>query len=740
MCSSDLDEVEGNLKLARRVDDDGEIKVLIETRGEGGYTIIAPSSGPVHETGKPWEIVRGDLSTIATITPKERRELLNIARSLDEMPSEADEAKDSYDWNQATSTSTGERPGDLYNERATGADVVALLEHHGWQTIHQFADRTQLRRPGKNLGVSATVFDTGWFVCFTSSTRFDQYVQGTKRGVYSPFGVYTILEHGGDYSAAARALAPETTVIIPGDSDAGEVGALADGHRPTDVGNAERLIEAGAGQIRYVHAWGRWLVYRGGRWQLDPNNALIRQVAKKVARQLFKLAANTQDKAQRDAAWSWAKRSETAGAITAMVDLARGDSRVLTDHNLLDADPWLLNCRNGTVDLRTGQLREHDPADLITMTTGVDYNPDAVSELWERCLQEWQHDSNVRNYLQRVAGAGATGHPTQTLQIDHGEGANGKTVFYGAISHSLGDYAGGIHKSLLVSGRHEQHDTVRADLFRRRLAIASETTDGHRLDEEKVKLLTGGDRIKARRMREDLWEYNPTHTIILHSNYKPTVTGTNHAIWRRLRLVPWTQTITHPDEGLADKLKAEVEAILAWTVRGAIEFIANGYDTAPPDTVRNATAEYRRSQDTIARFIDETLEFGTDWFTFSAALKEELEEWSKDQGLEQPGRLNELTAALTEHGCESASKTFEKGKRRRGWRGVRIRENPTNIREKEEEVQLGTAVPYSATETPSRRGEPEVPYPAVPPLHSCPDCGMAGGRHSAVCPQLPDPM
>lgn len=498
-----------------------------------------------------------------------------------------------------------------------------------------------------------------------------------------------------------------------GDVEQEEVGALPDGYRNTDVGNAERLIEAGGGRIRYVHAWGRWLVYRGGRWQVDPNNALVRQVAKRVARQLFTLAATIKDKTERDNVWACAKRSETSGAITAMVDLARGDDRVLTDHNHLDADPWLLNCRNGTVDLRSGQLRDHDPADLITLTTGIVYNPEAVSERWERCLVEWQPDLAMRDYLRRVAGAGATGHPTQTLQIDHGAGANGKTAFYTTVAHSLGEYAGGIHKSLLVSSRHEQHDTVRADLFRRRLAIASETTDGHRLDEEKVKTLTGGDPIKARRMREDLWEFNPTHTIVLHSNYKPTVTGTNHAIWRRLRLVPWTETITNPDEGLADKLKTESDAVLAWTVRGAVEFIANQLDTAPPDAVRNATAAYRRSQDTLARFIDETLEFGKEWFTFSGALKDELEEWAKDQGLDQPGRFNELTAALVERGCESAKKTVEK-KEKRGWWGVRIRsENPIATKENQETGQHRTAVPDSATETPSRRGEPEVPSGAV---------------------------
>ncbi|MBA2724980.1 MAG: bifunctional DNA primase/polymerase, partial [Actinobacteria bacterium] len=132
-------EVEGNLKLARRVNDDGEIEVLIETRGEGGFAIIAPSSGSVHETGKPYVVVRGSLRTIPDLTPDERRDIINLARSLDVMP---EKPKDSYSWKQATDGDG--RPGDNYNERTSGADVVALLVHHGWERVHQYGGRTHM--------------------------------------------------------------------------------------------------------------------------------------------------------------------------------------------------------------------------------------------------------------------------------------------------------------------------------------------------------------------------------------------------------------------------------------------------------------------------------------------------------------------------------------------------------------------------------------------------------------------
>ncbi len=207
---------------------------------------------------------------------------------------------------------------------------------------------------------------------------------------------------------------------------------LPDGYRATDVGNAARLLMQAGGRLHYVHAWGKWVVYQRGRWTLDENDALVTEQGKRVAIALFALAAKATDKDERKAIWSWALRSEASGSIAAMVRLTRGIPGVLVEHEDLDADPYLLNVRNGTIDLRTGQLRPHDPTDLITVQCPVSYDPDAKAPLWEACVQRWQPDPEVRDYIQVRAGAGTTGKPTETVDVDYGSGSNGKSKFWGS--------------------------------------------------------------------------------------------------------------------------------------------------------------------------------------------------------------------------------------------------------------------------------------------------------------------
>ena len=190
-------------------------------------------------------------------------------------------------------------------------------------------------------------------------------------------------------------------------------------------------------------------------------------------------------------------------------------------HEELDANPYILNCANGTVDLRTGELRRHNPGDLCTKQSPVDYDPNATAPLWEKCLDRWQPDIDIREYLQRSIGAGACGLQTETLDIHHGNGGNGKSKFIGPSSAALGDYTVEPHKSLLVNSRHEQHATTVTSLFRARLAVAHETSQRDSLNEAQVKNLTGNDRLRARRMREDEWSFDPSHTLIMVTNNLP---------------------------------------------------------------------------------------------------------------------------------------------------------------------------------------------------------------------------
>lgn len=450
---------------------------------------------------------------------------------------------------------------------------------------------------------------------------------------------------------------------------AADVAVAFDGYRLTDAGNASRLVDLAEGRLRYVREWGQWIVYRRGRWQIDAGEALVTEFAKRVARRLLGETAKMRSAEERKALFGWAIRSESSGAIAAMIRLARGDERVLTEHEDLDANPHLFNVRNGTIDLRTGQLGHHDPAHLLTMQAPVSFDPEATAPLWQRCLERWQPDTEVREYLQREAGAAATGYPTETLSIHYGGGGNGKSKYLGALQTVLGDYAVVPHKSLLVAQRHEQHETVKTDLFRRRLAVAFETKATDTLDDEQVKAITGGDQMRGRRMRQDSWFFWPTHTLIVVTNFRPTIQSRDEAIWRRLRLIPWEVTIRREemDVELAAKLKAEATGILRWIVEGARRFLAEGFD--PPLGIRIATDEYRQSEDLPARFVSDCLRFGEGW-VMSKGLQQKLEEWCRDQGL-PPMRLREITPVLTRAGCTTGRRIIN-GTKCTIWLGLRI--------------------------------------------------------------------
>lgn len=452
-----------------------------------------------------------------------------------------------------------------------------------------------------------------------------------------------------------------------------EAGALSDGYRATDVGNAARFADEAANAARYVPAWKKWIVYRGGYWRIDHGDALVTEIAKAVPRSMF-IHAATLHGHERDAMWKWANKSEESRAITAMIKLARGVPGVIVDHRELDRHPWLLNVQNGTLDLRTGELGDHDPDHLITRQAPVTYNPTATAPRWEACLATWQPDPNVRTYLQRLVGSAATGVPVESIVNNVGGGANGKGKFYGACMHVLGpDYCAVPHKSLIVAQRHEQHDTVRARLFGVRMAVAAETEAGDRLDEAKVKELTGGDLLEARRMHEDPWSFAPSHTLFLHTNHRPRILGTDEGIWRRVRLIPWSVTIpeNQRDPHLADKLADEASGILNWIVRGARDWHELGLQE--PQAVTEATAEYRTEEDHVGRFIAECCHVDPDASIPASDLRATYERWVRTSTDEDPWPAQTIGRQLTQRGFTSRAVGRS---RTRTWIG--ITDNPQN--------------------------------------------------------------
>jgi putative DNA primase/helicase len=390
---------------------------------------------------------------------------------------------------------------------------------------------------------------------------------------------------------------------------------------------AYRVAERYEGEIVHVTGLG-WHRWDGTRWAPDDRGAAKRAV---LAELRHALADSLDDKELR----ADVRKCESASGVAGVLDLAAALKPFAAAVRDLDADPYLLNTANGTLDLRTCESRPHAPADRITKVCRGAYSPEAESRPWDAFLARVLPDGDVREFVQRLVGLGLLGEVREhKLPILTGVGANGKSVFDKAIRYSLGDYACTAEPDLFMH-REGAHPTGEMDLRGVRWVVVSECEKGRRLAEATMKRLTGGDTIRARRMRQDFVEFTPSHTPLLITNHLPKVSGDDPAIWRRLRVVPFDVVIPEAEQDceLDARLQLEADGILAWAVAGYRNYLKHGLDE--PASVRKATDTYHRESDAVARFIDERC------LTASPALKattgqlfESWEVWRQTDGAE----------------------------------------------------------------------------------------------------------
>ena len=393
---------------------------------------------------------------------------------------------------------------------------------------------------------------------------------------------------GGDF-VMVDALDPTDYFHVPGASASPEAADPEPAEPWSELGYARRLISVYGRQLRYVPAWRRWLVWDGKRWAHNTTGQSARWM-KAIARRVTADAMAIPDERECRAAVNLARRGESAAGIAGALTLAGTEAGIVVTPDDLDADPFLLNCANGVLDLRTGVLGPHEPELLLTRMTGAPYRPGAIGAEFAKFLDRVQPAAEMQAYLARNAGHGLDGTQVEhVLPIHFGPGANGKSTFVRAVLAALGDYAAPADPELLTARTFDAHPTGTADLCGLRLAVLHESDHGRRLAEGTIKRLTGGDRLKARRMREDFWWFDPSHTFLMLTNHKPIISGTDEGIWCRIKLVPWEVVIPpgERDLGLDDRLALELDAVLAWLVSGYQDWHEHGL--ADPDAMTKAT-------------------------------------------------------------------------------------------------------------------------------------------------------
>jgi P4 family phage/plasmid primase-like protien len=399
----------------------------------------------------------------------------------------------------------------------------------------------------------------------------------------------------------------------------------------SDTLNAVHFVRDHGASLHYCFPWKSWLVWNGRFWERDTSGQVMR-LAKLTIKRLAQHAATIEDDDKMKALLAHVKKSLSTAALEAMVRNAQSEDGVPVQPEALDATMWLLNVQNGTLDLQDGVLRPHLQADMLTKGLAIPYALDAVCPLWEQFLWrimggslapdtpemsaaelEARHTADERAraliaFLQRAIGYALTGSTReQCLFILHGITKTGKSTFLAILRALFGPYG---QQADMQSFMHKDRQEVRndlADLAGSRFVCALEAQEGQRLAESLVKQLTGGaDLLKARFLFQEYFTFKPQFKIFLGTNHKPVIKETDAAIWERIRLVPFTVQIPKEqrDKTLEEKLHQELPGILAWAVRGCLEWQRLG-DLCAPEAVIHATATYREESDAFGRFISE---------------------------------------------------------------------------------------------------------------------------------------
>lgn len=570
------------------------------------------------------------------------------------------------------------------HERATPSDQASLLApsieelQKAVAVVPNAGERWASRESYIKMGyairaAAGTQIEDGLDVFWEWCRRWDgeanafETVQADWEGMHPPFAIgwdwIAALARGGGYNDAAN----DFTTEERSSSGEQERKRVWYSHRWL----ADNVIDDVGHLLRYAPSFKGWFAWTKARWERDEMNrprTEVREILHKVASDFITQFPKEQD---------FARSIESAATLSNVMSLMAADPRIIVAMRELDADPWLLNTPGGVVDLRTGHSSPHDSALLMTKMTRISVDRTGDCVRWKAFLHEaTRGNGELVDYLQRLAGYCLTGLTDEhAVVFVHGPGGNGKSVFLNTLSYILGDYATTAAMSTFMASKSERHPTEVAALHGARLVTASETSEGGRWNEERLKNLTGGDPVTARFLYHDFFTFQPQFKLVLIGNRKPALDSVDDAMRRRLQLVPFTVTPAHPDPQLPDKLRVEAPGILAWMIDGALAWQVERL--SPPSIVRNATDEYFEDQDMFGQWLDECCDASNESSTAVANLFQSWAEWCGEgrESREFVGSVKRLSQMLADRG-------YKRGRGKGGrveFRGIHLRSQNTTF-------------------------------------------------------------
>ena len=633
--------VPGNTKIAQNADN----LVLAETRGEGGYVIVAPTPGICHPSGEDWTIISGEYGALPVVSWEARckiHEALRLALDLpcrldtnllDEsiplVPDRTDRSRpiasgphddavqtspshlapaalpDVPPFTKGGSSAAGLSPGDHF-EAVT--DWSEILEPHGWRATGRQGPERLWTRPGKNPreGHSATTGyrdDRDRMFVFTTSTALPTEQALTK------FAVYTLLNHGGDYHGAARELKR---------SGFGERRDVLDvlhhepqtdrdpGYGANDVGNAEYLADRVRGRFLYLAEEKEYICWNGVCWLRDQKSALEHEFTQ-MAKARSQRARDMGD----EVGAKWWSRANNRSRIENALKSLRAFPGFTVIANEMDHDSDLLNLRNGTYDLKNHELLPADPDLLMTKAMGVSYDPEAQCPQFEAFMERVLPDPGMRSYVQRALGYSLLGEADQrSLFLVCGPSGTGKSTLMATMELLFAGYGvsapSGTLRARGAEGSGPSNDlhTLRG----KRFVSTSETNEHTSYNEDLIKRLTGRDQIQSRELYQKFQTWSPRCTIWLATNHPPRFSSDDDAIWRRAKIVPFNTLLTDDGEvsDYAHKVLAhELDGIFNWVLAGLRAYQESGL--GEPGSVGEAVRGVRIQSDPVARFLEEKI-------------------------------------------------------------------------------------------------------------------------------------